>query len=189
MKAFGALRNGWACLTGRRRQATSEDVRQRTVGKLLLELPRCGRRVRLLWPQQNPVTTGCEWIVPARDLADWLQAPPKPVVAARPDGVRRAFHLWLQAADDRGGATTDLPEAFRAEVQGRYREILSAIAGYLRCVQCQAFVVSPWVEEEGRTQDGAFMLSTTRVCCERGHVPFRQESVLEIYRGDPMQGG
>ena len=189
MKGLRALRDGWLGLSGRRRLASQADVQAWTVGKLLLELPRCGPRVRLLWPQHDRTTTGCEWIVPARDLGDWLQAPPKPVVAARSDGVRRAFHLWLQAADDQGDATTDLPEAFRAEVQGRYREILSAIAGYLRCVQCQAFVVSPWVEEEGRTQDGAFMLSTTRVCCERGHVPFRQESVLEIYRGDPMQGG
>ena len=74
-------------------------------------------------------------------------------------------------------------------IEGCYREILSATTGELRCVQCQAFVASPWVEEEGRTQAGAFMLSTTRVCCERGHVLFRQESALEIYRGDPMQGG
>ena len=121
--------------------------------------------------------------MPVRDLTEWLQARPRPVVAANPDGVRRAFHLWLQAADDGDGATTDLPEVFRAEVEVGYREILSAIAGELRCVECQAFVASPWVEEEGRTQEAAFALSTTRVCCECGHDLFREESALEVYRG------
>lgn len=183
MRGLRALRDGWLGLSGRRRPATQADVQAWTVGKLLLELPRCGPRVRLLWPQHDRTTTGCEWIVPARDLADWIQSRPKPVVAARPDGVRRAFHLWLQAADDQGDATTDLPEAFRAEVQGRYREILSATTGDLRCVQCQAFVASPWVEEEGRTQDGAFTLSTTRVCCERGHDLFREDAAIKIHRG------
>lgn len=105
------------------------------------------------------------------------------VAAIRPDGFRRAFHPWLQAADDLGDATTELPEAFRAEVQGRYREILAAIAGDLRCMQCQALVASPWVEEEGRAQDGAFTVSTTRVCCERGHDLFREDAAIEIHRG------
>ena len=135
MRAFRALRNGWACLSGRRRLATREDIRAWTVGNLLLELPRCTRRVRLLSPHQGPSGGGCEWVVSARDLEYWLEGRDPPVVAARPDGPRRAFRLWLQGADNRVDAITDLPDAFRSELRGRFTQMVSAIAGELRCVR------------------------------------------------------
>ena len=183
MRAFRALRNSWACLSGRRRLATREDIRAWTVGNLLLELPRCTRRVRLLSPQQGPSGGGCEWIVSARDLEHWLEERDPPVVAARPDGTRRAFRLWLQAADDRVDAITDLPDAFRSELRGRFTQMVSAIAGELRCVRCDDVVTGLEEVCGDKTLDGAFTVWTTQTRCVRGHDLFSEAHATEFYFG------
>lgn len=183
MRALRALRNSWACLSGRRRLATREDIRAWTVGNLLLEVPRCTRRVRLLSPQQGPSGVGCEWIVSARDLEHWLEERDPPVVAARPDGTRRAFRLWLQGADDRMDAVVDLPDTFRLELRGPLREMITALAGDLRCAQCDEFVNSLEFADGGLTGEEVVTAWTTPVRCGKGHELFYEEPDIDLYFG------
>lgn len=181
MKAGRAFRSWWGKFGGERSRESARETDARTVGRLLLELPRCARRVRVLWPSGTGDKVQCEWAVSAEQLEAWFRE--DQAMDVLPNAQSKAFLLWLRAADDRADATTNLPEPFRPLLQPRLGTLIPRLGGELICMQCGGPVDRLETEERDRGRNGAFSTWTSVHRCPAGHVIFTERHALELYFG------
>ncbi|MEI6209775.1 MAG: hypothetical protein WCP20_23570 [Desulfuromonadales bacterium] len=156
---------------------------EKTVGKYLMELPRCTSKVLVISPKYGDKHYRCEMIAEASGLLQWAENHSKAVWSADKEvqSARIALPLWLRGTMSDDIIPCDVPHYFYKVLVPYALNFVNLGITEIICPDCQKVVEHIDMRKLSNHQMGVWTCWTSEWYCENDHLLYKEAHGLHFF--------
>jgi len=167
------------------RDPSSSETPEQTVRRLLTTLPKCSKFVVGASPKYGNEQYRCEVLISAIDLLPWAQRNAESRFSSDPEdqAANEALPIWLRSANASDVGPTYVPVPFVNVMSSFIADFVEKGIAQIQCPDCSKGYQKISTEKRNVVKGGTTSTWTDEWFCPNGHLLYRADQRIHIYRG------